>query len=373
MKENTLRKLESYGQSIWLDYIQRHLIESGGLQRLIDEDGLGGVTSNPSIFDKAIEGSDDYDDAIRTLAHYGRSVEEIYQALTTEDVGRAADIFKPTYDRLQGRDGFVSIEVNPHLARDVQGTNDAARRLWKILSRPNVLVKVPATMEGLQCIRQLISEGININVTLLFGLPRYRMVAEAYVSGLEDRAAKGLPIENIASVASFFLSRIDILMDHMLENSSVDDAKRLRGQIAISSARIAYQTYKTIFGSERFRKLAYRGAQTQRVLWASTSTKNPEYPDTKYVEALIGSDTINTLPPETLEAYRDHGNPAPRLEDNLEEAYKNLDRLAGLGIDIDKITQQLEDEGIEKFNKPYDSLMSNLEEKRNSACLTEAG
>jgi transaldolase len=174
-------------------------------------------------------------------------------------------------------------------------------------------------------------------------------------------------------VASFFLSRIDILMDHMLENSSVDDAKRLRGQIAISSARIAYQTYKTIFGSERFRKLAYRGAQTQRVLWASTSTKNPEYPDTKYVEALIGSDTINTLPPETLEAYRDHGNPAPRLEDNLEEAYKNLDRLAGLGIDIDKITQQLEDEGIEKFNKPYDSLMSNLEEKRNSACLTEAG
>jgi transaldolase len=371
VKENALRKLESYGQSIWLDYIHRHLIESGGLQRLIDEDGLRGVTSNPSIFDKAMEGGDVYDQAIRTLTNQGKNVEKIYQALTTEDVGRAADIFKPVHDRLKGRDGFVSIEVNPHLAHDARGTNEEARRLWKILNRPNVFVKVPATMEGLQCIRQLISEGININVTLLFGLPRYRMVAEAYISGLEDRAAKGLPIDNISSVASFFLSRIDALLDPMLEKSNADDAKRLRGQIAISSARIAYQMYKSIFG-ERFRKLAGLGAQTQRVLWASTSTKNPEYPDTKYVEALIGPDTVNTLPPETLEAYRDHGNPAPRLEDDLEEAYKNLDRLAGLGIDIDKATQQLEDEGVEKFNKPYDSLMLNLKEKRNNFCIAKA-
>ncbi len=372
MKENALLKVESYGQSIWLDYIHRHLIESGGLQRLIDEDGLRGITSNPSIFDEAIEGSDVYDEAIRTLAHEGKSVEQIYQALTTQDVGRAADIFRPVYDGLRGRDGVVSIEVNPHLAHKVQATNEAARRLWETLGRPNVFVKVPATLEGLQCIRQLISEGININVTLLFGLPRYRMVADAYVSGLEDRAAKGLPVENIASVASFFLSRIDVLVDSMLEKSNAHDARRLRGRIAISSAKIAYQKYKRIFSSERFRKLAGLGALTQRVLWASTSTKNPEYPDLKYVEALIGLDTINTLPLKTLEAYRDHGDPAPRLEDNLDEAYRDLDLLVGLGIDIDKVTQQLEDEGIEKFNKPYDSLMSNIEKKRNSTRLAEA-
>ncbi len=372
MSENPLRKLESYGQSIWLDYIHRHLIESGGLRRLIEGDGLRGVTSNPSIFDKAIEGGDVYDDKIRTLAHARKSVEEIYTALTTEDVGRAADIFRPVYDELNGGDGFVSIEVNPHLARDVPGTIDEARRLWKILDRPNILVKVPATMEGLQCIRQLISEGININVTLLFGLARYRMVAEAYIAGLEDRAARGLPIENIASVASFFLSRIDVLLDPMLEKSHSGEARNLRGQAAISSAKIAYRMYRDIFRTERFKKLADSGAHTQRVLWASTSTKNPEYPDTKYVEPLIGPETINTLPPETLEAYRDHGNPASRLEENLEEAYGNLDRLAKLGIDLDRAAQQLEDEGIEKFDKPYDSLMSNLEKKRKGFCLAHA-
>jgi transaldolase len=372
VKENPLQKLETYGQSIWLDYIHRHLIESGGLQKLIEEDGLRGVTSNPSIFDKAIEGSDVYDHTIRTLAQEGKSVEEICQALTTEDVGRAADLFKPTYDRLQGGDGFVSIEVNPHLAHDIPGTVEAARRLWKILDRPNVFVKVPATVEGLQCIRQLISEGININVTLLFGLPRYQMVAEAYINGLEDRVSKGLPIKNIASVASFFLSRIDVLIDPMLEKSTSEDAGSLHGQIAISSAKIAYQMYKSIFSTERFRRLSDRGAGDQRVLWASTSTKNPEYPDLKYVEPLIGPHTINTLPPETLEAYRDHGNPAVRLEKGLEEAKKNLERLAALGIDIDKVTQQLEDEGIDKFNKPYDSLISNLEKKHDSICLAKA-
>ncbi len=372
VKENPLRKLESCGQSIWLDYIHRSLIESGGLQRLIEEDGLSGVTSNPSIFDEAIEGSSAYDGAIRTLAYEAKSVKEIYFALTTEDVGRAADIFRPTFDRLQGRDGFVSIEVNPRLAHDVQATVEAARRLWKMLARPNVLIKVPATLEGLQSIRQLISEGININVTLLFGLPRYRMVADAFVAGLEDRAARGLPIENIASVASFFLSRIDIMVDSMLEKTNLDDARKLRGQIAVSSARIAWQMYKTIFHNDRFRKLADLGAQTQRLLWASTGTKNPEYSDVKYVEALIGPGTVNTLPPKTLEAYRDHGNPAPRLEENLEEAHWNLDRLAELGIDLDKVSRQLEDEGMEKFIKPYDSLISNLEKKRRSFCVTEA-
>ncbi len=243
MKTNPLKTLESLGQSVWLDYIRRDLIESGGLQRFIDEDALRGMTSNPAIFDKAIEGSDVYYDTIRVLSYEGKSAEEICLALMTEDVGRAADTFEATFHRLQGRDGFVSIEVNPHLARDVQGTLDSARRLWKMLSRPNVLIKVPATMEGLQCIRQLISEGINVNVTLLFGLPRYRMVADAYIAGLEDRAAKGLPIYNVASVASFFVSRIDSMVDPMLDRSDADGA---RGQIAVSCARIAYQMYKSI-------------------------------------------------------------------------------------------------------------------------------
>ncbi|SPF47474.1 Transaldolase [Syntrophobacter sp. SbD1] len=369
MRENPLRKLESYGQSVWLDYIHRHLIESGGLRRLIEKDGLLGITSNPSIFDEAVEGSNVYDDDIRTFANEGKSIEEIYLALTTEDVGRAADTFKPTFDRLQGRDGFVSIEVNPHLAHEVQGTGEEARRLWKMLARPNVFVKVPATLEGLQAIRQLIGEGININVTLLFGLPRYRAVADAFIAGLEDRAAKGLPIANIASVASFFLSRIDVLVDPMLEKAN---ARKLRGQIAISSARIAYQMYKKIFHSDRFQKLADLGARTQRVLWASTGTKNPEYSDVKYVEPLIGPDTINTLPLKTLDAYRDHGNPALRLEEELEEAYRNIDHLAELGIDLDMATRQLEDEAIEKFNRPYDSLMSNIEKKRGSFCLAKA-
>ncbi|MGA2225749.1 MAG: transaldolase [Syntrophobacteraceae bacterium] len=266
----------------------------------------------------------------------------------------------------------MSIEVNPHLAHDVQGTLEAARGLWKMLSRPNVLIKAPATLEGLQCIRQLISEGISVNVTLLFGLPRYRMVADAYIAGLEDRAAKGLPIDGVASVASFFVSRIDSMVDPMIDRSGADGARGLRGQIAVSSARIAYQMHKSIFGSERFQKLTSLGARTQRVLWASTSTKDPEYPDTKYVDALIGPETINTMPLETLEAYRDHGNPALRLEDNLEEAQKNIDRLAELGIDLDSVTRQLEEEGIEKFNKPYDSLISNLEKKRKIFCFAEA-
>jgi len=343
------------------------------LQRLIEKDGLCGMTSNPDIFEKAIEGSQDYDDAIRALARQGKSVEEIYDTLTVEDVVRAADLFRPTYDRLLGRDGFVSLEVNPHLARDIDGTVAEARRLWAALDRPNVFIKVPATLEGLQSIRQLISEGINVNVTLLFGLPRYQQVADAYISGLEARAAKGLPIEGVASVASFFLSRIDVLVDPLLEKiienrgAEAQIASGLRGQTAIASAKVAYRIYKEVFGSARFRELAALGARPQRVLWASTGTKNPEYSDVKYVEALIGPETINTLPPETLKAYRDHGDPAPRIEEHLEETALNLKRLSELGIDLDEVTQKLEDQGIEKFNKPYDSLMANLEKKRTAA------
>jgi transaldolase len=370
MKENPLLKLGAFGQSIWLDYIRRQMIDSGELQKLIDDDGLKGVTSNPAIFQKAIAGSRDYDGAIRTLTRAGASIDAIYQTLTVEDVGRAADLFRPRYDRVAGHDGFVSLEVNPHLAHDTQGSITEARSLWQALDRPNVLIKVPATREGLPAIRQLISEGTNVNVTLLFGLPRYREVAEAYIAGLEARAAQGQPLDRVASVASFFLSRIDVLLDPRLEKlaasggTQAPGARELIGQVAIASAKVAYTIYQEIFGSARFKKLAGLGARPQRLLWASTSTKNPAYPDVKYVEPLIGPDTVNTLPPETMEAYRDHGDPALRLTEAVDRAASFIQRLPELGIDLDQATQQLEDEGVEKFNQPFDSLMGTLEGKR---------
>lgn len=370
MKANPLLQLSALGQSIWLDYIRRQMIDGGEMKKLIDDDGLKGVTSNPAIFQKAIAGSTDYDEAIRTLAQAGASVEAIYQDLTVEDVQRAADLFRPLYDRVEGRDGFVSLEVNPHLAHDTPGTVAEARRLWQALARPNVLIKVPATQEGLPAIRQIISEGINVNVTLLFGLGRYREVAEAYIAGLEDRAILGQPVDRVASVASFFLSRIDVLLDPGLEELAASGghqapgARELIGQVAIASAKAAYTIYQVIFGSARFKKLAEEGARPQRLLWASTSTKNPAYPDLKYVEPLIGVDTVNTLPPETLAAYRDHGAPASRLTEGVDWAAGLMQRLPAMGIDLDQATQQLEDEGVEKFNQPFDSLMATLEGKR---------
>jgi transaldolase len=373
MKQNPLLKLQTLGQSIWMDYISRDMIVSGELERLIREDGLSGVTSNPSIFEKAVLASDIYEEVIRSLSHEGRRVEEIYEIITTQDVGDTADLFRPIYDNSKGWDGFVSLEVNPHLARDAEGTVAEARRLWALLKRPNVLIKVPATVEGLKAIRQLISEGINVNVTLLFGLPRYRKVAEAYIAGLSDRSAKNEPIGRVVSVASFFLSRIDVLVDSLLEKKmdvsgiEAEKAKKLQGRIAIASAKEAYQIYKGIFRSEQFKRLNNRGGRPQRVLWASTSTKNPDYSDTKYVEPLIGPETINTLPLETLNAYREHGSPAPLLEEGVEEARQMLRSLPELMIDIEKVTQQLEDEGIEKFNKPYDSLLAALKQKQDEA------
>ncbi|MEJ2726281.1 MAG: transaldolase, partial [Deltaproteobacteria bacterium] len=293
MKKNPLLKIQDFGQSIWLDFLRRKMITSGELKELIEQDGLRGVTSNPKIFDKAIAGSHDYDDQIRALALEGKSTQEIYEVLTVQDVRDAADLFRPLFDQSGGKAGFVSLEVNPHLARDTKETISEARRLWQKLDRPNVFIKVPATKEGLKCIRQLISEGINVNVTLLFGLPRYREVAEAYLSGLEDRAKKGKSLEGISSVASFFLSRIDVLVDPMLEEimdtggEKAALAEKAHGQVAIASAKEAYQIYKEIFTGKRFRKLEEKRAQPQRVLWASTSTKNPTYSDVKYVEPLI--------------------------------------------------------------------------------------
>jgi transaldolase len=369
MKDNPLKRLGTLGQSIWLDYIRRDLISSGELRRLIEEDGLRGMTSNPSIFEKAIADSHDYDEDIRAMALEGNGAAAIYEALSQRDVESAADEFRTVYDATDGKDGYVSLEVNPHLAHDTDGTLKEARRLWAALNRPNVLIKVPATAEGLPAIRQLIGEGISVNVTLLFGLPRYRQVAEAYIAGIQARAAQGKPVQHVASVASFFISRIDALVDPRLAGlaaaggEQADLAKQARGQTAIASAKMAYRIYKEVFGGGRFGNLAAQGARVQRLLWASTSTKNPEYSDVRYVEALIGPDTVNTAPLETLNAYRDHGEPRARLEQDVEEARRVLERLPELGIDIDKVTQLLEDEGVEKFNKPFDKLMETLAQR----------
>jgi transaldolase len=373
MSDNPLKQLGTLGQSIWLDYIRRDLMSSGGLRRLIEEDGLRGMTSNPAIFEKAIADSHDYDEDIRAMALQGSNTEAIYETLSRRDVESAADEFRPLYDRTDGQDGYVSLEVNPHLAHDTKGTTEEGRRLWAALDRPNVFIKVPATAAGLPAIQQLIGEGINVNVTLLFGLPRYRQVAEAYIAGLEARAAQGKPLKRLASVASFFVSRIDTLVDPLLEilmaagGKEADLAKRAHGQVAIASAKMAYQIYKEIFGGGRFRRLADRGARVQRLLWASTGTKNPDYSDVKYVEALIGPETVDTAPIKTLDAYRDHGEPKARLEHDVGEARSVLERLPELGIGIDSVTRQLEDEGVEKFNQPFDKLMETLAQRSGHA------
>jgi transaldolase len=373
MTKNPLLKLAGFGQSIWLDFLSRAMLVSGELVSLIQEDAVSGVTSNPAIFEKAIAGSADYDDAIAKLARQGTSAAEIYETLVVDDIRMTADLLRPVYDRLDGRDGFVSLEVSPHLANDSAGTLLEARRLWERVNRPNLFIKVPGTWEGLPAIRQLIREGINVNVTLLFGIPRYRAVAEAYLDGLSERAARGLPMERVASVASFFLSRIDVLVDPLLlklaqgggRNGEV--AASFKGETAIASARVARKVYREIVSDDRYLALAARGARPQRVLWASTGTKDPSYSDVKYVEALIGPDTVNTMPLETIAAYRDHGRPAPRLEQGEQEALRVLDRLSELGIDLDAVTQQLEDEGVAKFARPFDSLMRAIEQKRVAA------
>jgi len=362
METNRVKQIHSFGQSIWLDFIDRAIIANGKLKSLIDDDGVRGVTSNPAIFEKAITSSSDYDDQIRSLVETDKSNEELFFELAITDIQNAADLFKGVYDEANGGDGFVSLEVSPFLALDTEGTIKQAAELWKEVDRKNVMIKIPGTQPGLAAIRQSIAKGININVTLLFGLPRYEAVAEAYISGLEDHLAAGHSIGHIASVASFFLSRIDVLVDPMLDEKGLGD---LKGEIAIASAKKAYEIYKRIFSGERWEKLAAQGAKPQRLLWASTSSKNPAFRDVKYVEALIGPDTVDTVPLETIEAFRDHGNAANTLEDDLDKATEALDRLKAGGIDIDKITQQLEDEGIEKFNKPFEKLLNAIEDQKS--------
>ena len=378
MTENPLLTLESFGQSLWMDFIRRDMVTSGELKRLIEQDGISGVTSNPSIFEKAIGGTHDYDDQIRNLSRQGKSSDDIYQAVTIQDIQMATDVFRPVYNRTHGGDGYVSLEVSPRLAHDTAETIKEAHRLWKAVERPNLMIKVPGTREGLPAVEQLIADGLNINITLLFGLPRYQEVAEAYLAGLESLVDNGKGVDKTASVASFFLSRIDVLLDPILEKKigeagpNAGLAVELRGQAAVASAKAAYGLYRELFYSPRFNRLARLGARTQRLLWASTSTKNPAYSDVKYVEPLVGVDTINTLPIETIDAYRQHGKPSLQLDQGMADARRVLKDLGKVGINLDAVTQQLEDEGVDKFNKALNQLMAVINEKRSEALIAHA-
>jgi len=354
-----LHELTGLGQSIWYDNIRRALIDSGELQELLDR-GVMGVTSNPSIFEKAIAGSADYDAAIQRLAAEGKSADGIYEALALEDIQRTADLLRPIYDRTHGRDGYVSLEVSPTLAHDSGGTVAEARRLYGALDRPNVMIKVPATPAGIPAVRKLISEGININVTLIFGLSAYEAVAEAYIGGLETLSNNGGDPGRVSSVASFFVSRIDAAIDAALENTG---NSLLRGKIAIANAKVAYRRFREILARERWQALARKGARVQRLLWASTGTKNPAYSDTLYIDSLIGADTVNTVPPSTLNAFLDHGTVSATLEKGLDEARQQLMQLKELGINLETVLQKLQDEGVAAFAKSFESLMTGVHEK----------
>ncbi|NCD68322.1 transaldolase [Mucilaginibacter agri] len=359
---NKVKQIHSeFKQSIWLDFIDRNIMHSGKLQNLIDEDGIRGVTSNPAIFEQAINSSSDYDADILMLSKSDTDPERIFFQLAISDIQNAADLFAPVYnEEISGADGYVSLEVSPLLALDEQGTIEQARELWHKVARQNVMIKIPGTLPCLPAIRTAISEGININVTLLFGLKRYEAVAMAYIEGLEDRLASGQDVSKVASVASFFLSRIDLLVDPLLD---AKDQSELRGEAAIASAKVAYALYRRLFSGERWQKLADAGAKPQRLLWASTGNKNPVYRDTRYVEELISPNTVNTAPLSTIDAFRDHGNAAARLEVGLEKAIYLLEALANAGINMEAIALQLEIEGIHKFKVPYQKLLDAVSSK----------
>ncbi|EGJ30387.1 MULTISPECIES: transaldolase [Moorena] len=372
--ENPIFQIEkNYGQSIWMDNLSRTLIESGELKELIQTRGICGITSNPAIFEKAIAGNAIYDTDIEAGIRAEKSVMEIYESLVFEDISNACDIFKPVYDETNGLDGYVSIEVPPTIAKDTQSTISEAQRYYQAIGRENVMIKIPGTPEGLPAVEQAISEGINVNVTLLFSVESYVETFWAYIRGLEKRAAEGKDISKIASVASFFLSRIDSKVDAKLEEKSAasDDPnltaklKGIEGKVAIANAKIAYQKYKEIIQSDRWKALSAKGAQVQRLLWASTSTKNPAYSDVMYVDELIGPNTVNTLPPNTIEACADHCSPESRIETGVEEAYQTINSLndPDVNINLSQVMDELLDEGIVKFVKPFDSLISSLESK----------
>jgi transaldolase/glucose-6-phosphate isomerase len=365
--KNPLKELLAYGQSMWLDYIRRDLFTSGKLKQMIADDGLRGMTSNPAIFEKAIGDSSLYDDMLKSLASRADlDTTARYEQIAIRDIQSAADALRPVYDESNFRDGYVSLEVSPYLARKTQETIDEARRLWKAVQRENVMIKIPGTAEGLPAIRQAIGEGININVTLLFAQDVYEKVAEAYVAGLEDLAARGGNLKKMASVASFFISRIDSLIDSMLNDKlkATTDAtqqallKSLLGKVAIANGKLTYQSYEKIFSGPRWQALAAKGAQTQRVLWASTSTKNPAYRDVIYVEELIGPDTVNTMPPATIDAFRDHGKLRNALSEDVAGAAKVMSDLAKAGISMKEVTDKLTNDGVKLFADAFDKLLA---------------
>ncbi len=361
------------GQSIWYDNISRGLFQTGELQGLIDQ-GVSGLTANPTIFEKAITGSTDYDEALRGLAAAGKSVNEIYEDLVISDIQSAADLLRPAYDRSDGVDGYASLEVSPRLAADTAGTVAEARRFFAALDRPNVLIKVPATPEGIPAIRQLIGQGINVNVTLIFSLEAYRQVQEAYISGLEDLAGKGGDLSRVASVASFFVSRVDVAVDNALDGQverGNSAASGLRGLAAVANAKLAYQAFEETFGGQRFAALKTIGARVQRPLWASTGTKNAAYSDVLYVDSLMGPHTVNTMPDATLEAFQDHGQVTQAITQGVSEAQDTVNSLASAGISLSSVTDQLLADGVKAFADSFDQLMVNLEEKRSRLMTKE--
>ena len=369
---NPLKTLQDYGQSVWLDYIRRSLITSGELKGLIELDGLRGVTSNPAIFEKAITGSSDYSEALKAFANKpGLDAKARYEQLAIKDIQDAADVLRSVYKQTKRRDGYVSLEVSPHLARDTRGTLEEARRLWKSVARENVMIKVPATPEGVPAIQQLISEGINVNVTLLFAQDAYERVAEAYIAGLEESAARGADLGKVASVASFFISRIDTAVDAIISarlKSSTDPREQallrsLSGKVAIANGKLTYELYHSILSSDRWQTLAKKGAQPQRVLWASTSTKNPHYRDVMYVEELIGPDTVNTMPPVTLEAFRDHGRPRASLVDDVEGAQDTMETMEQVGLSMKEVTDKLLEDALRLFSDPFDKLLTAVDQQ----------
>jgi transaldolase len=355
-----LKQVHELGQSIWYDHLRRSLITTGELQRLLAM-GVRGVTSNPTIFEQAIAGSADYDAALRRLVDEDMSISEIYEALVLDDITRTADLLCPLYDATDGADGYVSLEVSPRLAHDTNGTIVEARRLWGALNRPNVMIKVPATPAGIPAIQTLIGEGININVTLIFSVVQYEAVTEAFIAGLEQRLQAGGNLRSVASVASFFVSRVDTAVDRELEQRGFTS---VQGKAAIANAKVAYAVFRRIFSQPRWQPLQQHGARVQRPLWASTGTKNPHYPDTLYIDSLIGPDTVNTAPPAAITAFLDHGIVAPTLEQGLNEAHATLAQLTELDIDLDAVTQQLQDEGVASFATSFESLLASIANKR---------
>ena len=362
---NNVQKMEQLGQSIWYDNISRGVITKGDLKKMVDE-GLLGVTSNPTIFDKAISGSKDYDEQIREIFETDPNVDaaEVIKALMVKDIQMACDVLKAAFDRTKGRDGYISIEVSPGKARDTQATMEEVRELWGRINRQNLMVKIPATREGIPAIEQMTYEGCNINVTLIFSVERYREIANAYVTGLERRVKEGKPVDQVASVASVFVSRIDTLVDDLLIKKDPEKHKPLLGKAAVANSKMVYQAFKQIFGSQRFASLKAKGAKVQRPLWGSTGTKNPAYSDLLYVDTLIGPDTVNTVPPQTYTAILHHGKPALTVEADLDGARKILSDLAAAGIDMHWVLQKLESDGVAAFEKSFDGLHKNLVLKR---------